>query len=181
MTGSATDDIGYCDNGCASSENCAGVQSCSAHQCITASYNSLQSIYLTTDKCDGCGSSNSEPWLTMFLVGKDGKNGPSNCTTNVLDHAGVTDYKPGTQVTFEGEDDKSALGECYQSNLQGEVRMVRVTWSGSGTWAPKNQEVTFTMSDPNSFEFVCKLNKNELSPSQNTAEGDCSEQFRIKV
>ena len=50
----------------------------------------------------------------MFIVGKDGKNGPSNCTTNNLDHAGVTDYKPGTQVTFEGEDDKSALGECFQ-------------------------------------------------------------------
>ena len=50
----------------------------------------------------------------MFIVGKDGKTGPSNCTTNELDHVGVIDYKPGTKVTFEGEDDKSALGECFQ-------------------------------------------------------------------
>ena len=62
----------------------------------------------------GCGSSGSEPWLSMFLVGKADKNGPNNCTTDILDHAGEIDYKPGNQVSFEGELDKDVLGDCYQ-------------------------------------------------------------------
>jgi len=169
MEGS-TDGIGKCDDGCASSLNCDGGQSCSSeHICITASYNSLQSIQFKTIKCEGCGSSNVEQGLMMTLTGKDDKYGPTHCETGNLDHQNKVDYKEGTTTIFEGEDDKEPLKGCYSANLQAEIHEIEVTWTGEGTWASEGAEITFAMSDALTADYVCKLKNAELSPSNPTS------------
>jgi len=175
MNGS-TNGIGTCDDGCADNINCPEDMSCQDHVCTNGgSFVALQSIQFKTTKCEGCESTNVEKWLTMTLEGKPSTVGTPSCTTDSLDHPNKQDYSVGTTVTFEGSDDKDPLGGCYLANLQGEVRKLEVTWSGQGTWSAEDSEITFTMSDPLAFLFVCKLNGGDLSPSNPTASGVCNE------
>jgi len=170
MEGS-TDGIGKCDDGCASSLNCDGGQSCSGdHICVSSgTYISVQSIQFKTIKCEGCGSSNVEQGLMMTLTGRENFNGPTHCETGNLDHPNQQDYKEGTTAIFEGEDDRKPLKGCFLANLQAEIEEIEVTWTGEGTWAPEGAEITFAMSDPFSPHYVCKLKNDELSPSNPTS------------
>ena len=60
-----------------------------------------------------CESSNSEPWLVMSLRGRNDIDGPTECTTEFLDHANKIDFEPGAETFFEGVSDMKLLGDCY--------------------------------------------------------------------
>ena len=68
-------------------------------------------IFLTN--IQGCDSSPTEPWLTMQLTGKNERDGPTSCTTGILDHSDKIDFGPGNTAVFEGDGDIEALSNCY--------------------------------------------------------------------
>ena len=53
----------------------------------------------------------------MQLIGKDDRDGPTKCTTGVLDHADKTDFTTGSTAVFEGVGDKKPLSDCYLVNI----------------------------------------------------------------
>jgi len=161
---------------CTENTDCPDDMACQDNICISpGSFVHLKSIQFKTAKCEGCESTNVEEWLTMTLVGKPSTVGTPECTTNLLDHPNIQDYAEGTIVSFGGADDKGPLGGCYVANLQGEVRELEVTWSGSGIWSSENAEIFFEMTDPMAFPFVCKLNGGDLSPFYPTSSAVCNE------
>merc|ERR1719175_494443 len=96
------------------------------------------------------------------------KNGPNlngvPCATNKMDHAGSTDFGPGS-AEFNGrrngqEDpaEKNMMGGCYEGPLNAQVNGGSVSWEGEGTWEPQaNAGVCVDWRDQASFAFACDL------------------------
>jgi len=149
--------IGSCDPGCSDNDNCQepNPECDGRHHCIAEGTNSvLTAIEFATEDCDGC-SETEEGGPLLHLVGEESLSGSPSCTTDSLDHEGQVDFGAGSEVTFEGEEDRDLLGTCYLSNLQNAVTEGTITWTGQGTLNLKNGQVNFYWTDVNACPYTC--------------------------
>jgi len=108
--------------------------------------------------------------VVVSLLGE--KNGGNldgvPCQTNILDHAGSTDFGPGSTEfngRLNGQEDqaeKNMMGGCYEGALNAQLNDGgSVSWMGEGTWAPQTAGgVCVDWRDEQSFAWAC-----DLSPS----------------
>jgi len=170
------DPIGTCDPGCVSDENCADDMKCpsNTHFCTPSGAEVLDTISFTTSMCTDCGSSKTEPGLSLFLNGKRNTQGETFCQTKTgLDNENKIDYMTDQEATFRD----SALGQCEAAVLQTEIKGGNATWNGQGMWGADKGQIYFTWSS-NAVHYVCTLEPPTLSDSSPHAQlVDCKEDW----
>jgi len=103
--------------------------------------------------------------VVVSLLGE--KNGGNldgvPCQTNILDHAGSTDFGPGSTEfngRLNGQEDqaeKNMMGGCYEGALNAQLNDGgSVSWMGEGTWAPQTAGgVCVDWRDEIAFAWAC--------------------------
>jgi len=133
---------GHCMPGCAETVDCPLGAICNGmHLCVPVGAMTIESLTMTTAKCDGCAGTNVETgasiWIRGFLENSAG------CITGNLDHADRVDYAAGFERTFTS--DPKELGVCNSANMDGFILSAfTVTWKGAGSWTPSTFSVSFT-------------------------------------
>lgn len=149
--------IGSCDPGCINNDNCedSNPECDGRHQCISEGTKSvLRAIEFATEDCIDC-SETEEGGPILYLVGEESMAGSQSCYTDSLDHKGQVDFTAGSEVAFEGEEDRDLLGSCYLHNLQNSVTEGTITWTGQGTLILKNGQVDFYWTDDIACQYTC--------------------------
>jgi len=154
-------DGGECLPGCVTTDNCPASYTCSNNVCQASPGSVLiNSITVKTKSCSGCDG--SAEGLTVTLKGQIsvGYENGLPCTANLLDHEGVTDYVPGQEAVFGGEDDQETMGGCYEAPLNGELLGGTLTWNQAGTWEPEQQRaVCVDWSTETKYAWSCDATK----------------------
>jgi len=136
-----------------------------SHECTARPGKVLvDSIKIYTTSCTGCSA--ADEGVVVSLLGE--KNGEHNdgvpCHTNRMDHAGSTDFGPGSAEfngRINGQEDqaeKNMMGGCYEGPLNSQLNGGSISWEGEGTWEPQlSAGVCIDWRDEFAFAWSCDL------------------------
>jgi len=140
-----------------------------SHECTAKPGKVLvDSIKIYTTSCTGCSA--ADEGVVVSLLGE--KNGEHNdgvpCHTNRMDHAGSTDFGPGSAEfngRINGQEDqaeKNMMGGCYEGPLNSQLNGGSISWEGEGTWEPQlSAGVCIDWRDEVSLVYVCDLSASD--------------------
>jgi len=124
----------------------------------------VDSIKIYTTSCTGCSAA-AEGVVVNLLGEKNGANLDGvPCHTNKMDHAGSTDFGPGSaefngrRNGVEDQEEKNMMGGCYEGPLNSRINGGSVTWKGEGTWEPQaSGGICVDWRDQQAFAWTCDL------------------------
>jgi len=156
------EDIGSCQPGCDDeNDKCPAGYVCDGkHLCVDEGATLIKKIHLTTDTCVACSlEEDMEGGAQVRIIGTQ-----AECTTRGLDHNNERDYFADNTADFVSKDDDYLMGGCNNAELKGGPKNTTISWTGQGTWTPK--EVRYEVTGE--FFYCCTL----PSPPPQLAQGD---------